>query len=471
MLSHTRISVWARTSMLLVISVLLSMCAAPPDTQRELHVGRAWEDITPEHTGAIHGYYYQRSVQEIHDPLLAKALVLDDGEKQLVFVECDVISMHDAVTQQVRSVIQDRLSIPGDQIFLAATHTHTGGPVREFAYREFVTGRIISAIEQAFKSRTPQQAGYASIDNNRLSFNRRYRMKDGSIKTNPGKMNPDVVQSSGPIDPEVQILVFGQPEKSFHTILVNFALHTATLEMPVYSADYPYFLHRTLQWYYGSDILTVFAQGTAGNINHWNVFSPDPQEGYEEAERIGTTLAGSIIEALTQPVWMKNIRLAHSRETVRIDAYPVSNEDIHRAEKILEHPITKKITPPYLYMQPEPVLQMHWAKKIMQVKQQSVPYYDVDVQVFALGQEAAIVGLPGEIFAETGLAIKGESPFKQTLVVELANQWIGPYVPPRQQTEEGGYESFNSKVAPGSAEHLQESAIRQLHTVYTAVMQ
>ena len=39
-----------------------------------------------------------------------------------------------------------------------------------------------------------------------IGFNRRFLMKDGSVKFNPGKLNPSIVQPVGPVDPDVYVV-------------------------------------------------------------------------------------------------------------------------------------------------------------------------------------------------------------------------------------------------------------------------
>ena len=86
----------------------------------------------------------------------------------------------------------------------------------------------------------------------------------------------------------------------------------------------------------------------------------------------------------------------------------------------------------------------------------------VDVHVICLGDELAIVCLPGEVFVDLGLAIKRASPFRTTLVVELASSVETIYVPTRAAYAGGGYEVTNSTVDPGAGEMLVEAAIRLL---------
>ncbi len=60
-----------------------------------------------------------------------------------------------------------------------------------------------------------------------------------------------------------------------------------------------------------------------------------------------------------------------------------------------------------------------------------------------LGDDTALVGLPGEVFVELGLAIKQASPFANTMVIELS-QDCPDYVPTRKAFAEGSYETVSS---------------------------
>ena len=85
----------------------------------------------------------------------------------------------------------------------------------------------------------------------------------------------------------------------------------------------------------------------------------------------------------------------------------------------------------------------------------------LEIQVFQINEDLAIVGLPGEVFVELGLAIKKASPYKHTMVLELTNSHIA-YVPTKEAFSRGGYETINSRLAPGGGEMMVETAIRSL---------
>jgi hypothetical protein len=88
----------------------------------------------------------------------------------------------------------------------------------------------------------------------------------------------------------------------------------------------------------------------------------------------------------------------------------------------------------------------------------------VDVVTMTLGDEVAIVFLPGEVFVELGLAIRNGSPYPTTLVVELSNCIETLYIPTRAAYAGGGYEVTNSAVEPGSGEMLVQAALTLLRS-------
>ena len=115
---------------------------------------------------------------------------------------------------------------------------------------------------------------------------------------------------------------------------------------------------------------------------------------------------------------------------------------------------------------PEPTfLEKVWAFKVLDVFGRDGQPLEVEVQVIALGRDLAWVSLPGEIFVELGLAIKAASPFKQTILVELANGSIG-YIPTKRAYAEGNYEPVSARCAEGSGEVIVETATRLLRTLH-----
>jgi hypothetical protein len=92
----------------------------------------------------------------------------------------------------------------------------------------------------------------------------------------------------------------------------------------------------------------------------------------------------------------------------------------------------------------------------------------IEVTTMTLGDDVAMVFLPGEVFVELGLAIKRGSPYRTTFVVELSGCVETMYIPTRGAYAGGGYEVINSAVKPGSGEMLVEAALKLLRTSASA---
>ena len=73
----------------------------------------------------------------------------------------------------------------------------------------------------------------------------------------------------------------------------------------------------------------------------------------------------------------------------------------------------------------------------------------------------ALVGIPGELFVELGLALKANPHVAQTFVAGYCNDLIG-YIPTRAAYAEGGYEVDTARIAAGSGETIVETALTAL---------
>jgi hypothetical protein len=77
--------------------------------------------------------------------------------------------------------------------------------------------------------------------------------------------------------------------------------------------------------------------------------------------------------------------------------------------------------------------------------------YKLVLQGLRIG-DIGIAAIPCEVFGETGVAIKRQSPIRHTLTIELANGYSG-YLPTPEQHRLGGYETW-----PARSSHLELDA-------------
>ena len=232
---------------------------------------------------------------------------------------------------------------------------------------------------------------------------------------------------------------------------VNYAMHLDTVGGTWISADYAYYLARTLAAVKGDDMLTIFTIGAAGNINHWDVHRPGPQRGFQTAEGLGEALAGDVVKAYTHLQPLDSVHIKAVSETLQLPLHEITEQEVKESEKIVAQP------PP---MNVDFTLDRVKAEKVMHVFKRNGQPLQAEIQVVSAGP-VAFVGIPGEYFVELGLRIQKESPFPYTFIVELADGDLG-YIPTRDGFAQGGYEPTSTPLAPGSGEKMADTAIELL---------
>jgi neutral ceramidase len=445
---------------------------AAPAGAPGLTAGIAVVDITPPVGYRMSGYFNERLSTGVLNPLHAKAIVLAQGGERAAMVFCDIIGLSPDVSSQARRHASESTGIPAENILIAGTHSHTGplywgalrkhlhdravaengsDPCEKLDYPSQLVSRLASVIAQADGNAKAVRLEAGSAEQQGLSFNRRFHMKDGSVRFNPGVLNPDIVRAAGPIDAQVGIVFIR--DKSTNKALgaiVNFALHLDTVGGTKYAADYPFYLERSLRETHGDDFVLFFGTGTCGDINHIDVTRRERLK----TDYIGETLARTVkaeersLRAVAQPM------LAVRSEVVEAPLQHYGPEKIAWARESIKKVGTRELS----------FLEQVEAYKILALEMRDGSTLRLEVQVFRLGRDVAVVGLPGEVFVDLGLTIKKASPFATTLVIELCQDAPG-YIPTRKAFAEGSYETVNSRIAPGGGELMVEAAVGMLKSL------
>lgn len=251
----------------------------------ELRAGVAKVEITDLEAGPV------------NDPLFAKALVLQSGDSVLALITIDAVAIGeigrigDDFLPQVRQRLKAELEIPPSSVVINASHCH--GVVRAD-----VADLTVLAVREAWRRREPVKAGAGVGRENRISENRRLRMKDGSEvdMRRAYSLPADAdVASVGPIDPEIGLLRVDRLDGKPLAVLYNFACHP--IMNPPHmgnSADFPGFASRLIEESLGEGAVAMFVQGCCGDINpvrYKTVLNPT------SAEPLGYMLGMSVLQA------------------------------------------------------------------------------------------------------------------------------------------------------------------------------
>ncbi len=426
-----------------------------------LNVGFAETDITPKIGSTSPGAFQKRVLNEIHDPLKAVAMVLQNDATTLAIVGIDALFVTSSIVARARRTIEQKTKIPGDRVLIGASHTHGGGPVAptlgsddDPAYVALVADRVAEAVEQAFRSLHPAEIDHGFGHEPSVSFNRRFLMRDGRQVTHPGLRNPEAVHPAGPIDPDVGVLAARAPGGELLGVFVNFACHATVVGGPGFSADYIHYLRENLRRHYGRPHLPVgFLIGSAGDVTQVDNMRPGRQFGEQWADMIGMALAAEVAQAVARMEWKSTASLRAVRTTV-----PIAVRDDRDGP--FESPVIglgsgKEVDK--IYERERALLAKERAEK---------PVLDCEVQAFAIN-DLGIVTNGAEFFCQLGLDIKAAGPFPAIWISSLTNEWIG-YVGTANAFYAGGYEprtARSAKMAPNAGQLLVEASLAALKKV------
>jgi len=445
-----------------------------------MKAGLAERDITPKPGMERPGGYGKSFHQEpAHDPCKVRAAVFDDGTTRVALVGTDTLMVPAPLVRAVREAVQKQCGIAPQAVLVGASHTHSGGPtgmiqpgefgqasplVRRLAYEmsscadaaylAAVREALVAAIVEANARRADVRVCVGKGSEDKVAFNRRQRMRNGLSFSHAGKGNPDILGFAGPTDPEVGVVGAWGTQGRFLGCVVNFACH-GTTGLAGTSADWIYYLERTLRGVMGNEAIVVFLNGACGDVTQVNNLSPYAGEfGERSARLVGQRVGAEALKVLATAEPGEVGPVAARADVLRIPRRRPAPARLARCLALAERgPGCCGAT------------EWTFAKEIVLLDAllQREPVADVEVQAVQLGP-AVFLANPAELFCQLGLDMKAGSPFPFTFPVELANACVG-YVP----TEEafgphgGGYETrltaySNLEVAAGR--RIVEAAVR-----------
>ncbi len=429
-------------------------------------------DITPPIGYRMAGYYDERFSTAVHDPLKAKAIVLQQGTNEIALVFCDLVGLSLNVSSNARAIASRETGIPVPNIVMAATHSHTGplfddvrrdyfhnlvvnktgkDPHETIYYPAVLTERLVKVVREAQAKLKPAEVDEGITKQPGLPFNRRYYMKNGRVAFNPGQLNTNIVGPAGSVDSDVSILLVKNARHEPVGALTVFAMHADTTGTTEFSADYPYYIQQVLRAALGPKFISAFGAGTCGDVNHINVNKVEPVKGNEVAERLGTTLGKTVVNELTNLRAINHPSLAVRDLMLTLPLQEVSPRELMGAKADFSRVSDTNFD---FYAKVRAVKFVDLAAR--------GTIWPMEVQVFRLDADTAIVCLPAELFAEFGLTIKRASPFKHTFVLTICNDRPA-YIPTLKAFKEGSYETVNSRLKPGAGETLTQTAIQLLN--------
>ncbi len=441
----------------------------------KLSAGFSRVDITPMLGINIAGYYVPRKAEKILDNLYARALALSFGDKRVVLLSLDLLMVQTPVCNMFREEIANKTGLPLDAIFIHSTHTHTApyvDPARSKEvdpsadvtlveeYQRFLAHRLADAARMALEDLTPAKMGHAVGRASNIAFIRRFRMKDGSVRTNPGVNNPDIVAPIGEFDERVSVLRFDREGKKSIT-LMNYANHSDVVGGNNISADWPGLACITLEQAIDTTEAIIF-NGAEGDVNHVNVHPTkgylndlfmdfdDVARGYGHAKYMARVIAGAVMQVWDKVEYVDVDGIDFVNRTVLIASNKPTPEEMPEARRINElHKAGRDAELPYEGMMLTTIV-ADAARKVR--LEHAADFFPMIFSAIRIGN-VAMIGIPGEPFNGIGRALKEATGYDLVIPCCLTNGASG-YFPMEDAYAEGGYEARSSNFKAGVAEKI-----------------
>ena len=435
----------------------------------QLKVGYAVANIDPMIGIEVCGYYQVRISEGNLDPLEVCVTTLALGDKKVAMVALDLCYVDTPLNDAIKAEVSAATGLALDEIYIGCTHTHTAPCLRETdeyqlekEYVQFLKHRIVDTVKVALSDLKPAKMGYHVGEAKNIAFVRRFRMKDGSVKTNPGVDNPDIVAPIGDVDERVNVIRFDR-EGADTVVVVNFGNHPDVVGGNFMSGDWPALTRRTLEKAI-DNVKCIFFNGVQGDVNHVNVHPrggdlndmfmdfDDVSRGYGHARHMGRVVAGSVLQVFDKVKYVEVDSLKSIEKTIQIPSNKATPEQLVEARYVNDmHLAGRDAELPWKAMMLTTVV----AEAQRMVRLENAPEtFPMNLLGLSIGP-VAFVGIPGEPFTGIGRAIKDTEGFELICPCALTNGSEG-YFPMQDAYDEGGYEARSSSFKAGCAEYIAE---------------
>ena len=446
-------------------------------------VGFATVNINPELGTPVGGYFIQRYAKGFLDDLEASALALELGETQILMISVDTSGIRKDLADVLRADIEAATGVPATNMFISATHTHTG-PVNKpdariktkndgteekmpgydqvVEYREFLRRRIVDACKLALNDLKEAKMGFIQgWAPERIAYIRRYKMKDGSTMTCPPINDPNIDHAIGELDQRVHVLRFDRVGGET-IVVVNYGLHADTVNGEMISSDFPGWMRRTIAKTLDGT-KCIFFNGCEGDVGSTHVFPSggdmnDTEISFDNemkspgmARFVGRALAGTVLQVFDKVEYIPVEKLAIVSKTITVPANVPDPKDLPLAHKYRDlHAAGRDDLIPYTAMQLTTVV----AEANRMCRLENGPTsFDLTFTGLRIG-DVVFAGIPGEPFTGIGVQIKDTTEgWKAIMPCALTNGSQG-YFPMRDAFDEGGYEARGSNYVAGVAEAI-----------------
>jgi neutral ceramidase len=391
----------------------------------------------------------------VHDNLRTRVLLLESGAR-VAFLSIELTSLPEEVIRALQKTVSEIADIPAENVLVFATHTfsaphfmptHLCKTLADKERNELLFRVIKAAVTQATSqavvrieaARFGYKTGFCNVNVNR------------DVSTADGWWLGS--NETGPSDKSVLVLRFESLEGDPIAVLFSYGVQPSVMDEPstpdgdrMVTADMAGAASRFLERQYGGSVTALFCLGAAADQApslkgaRFQYVDKDGHVQVEDIEEEGFIIAKMLGRRL-------GIEVLQTSEKIRCQAL-VDSLSIKKG--VVQCPGQKIIR------------DLHSLRPTKQYDFIPAEKRDEPVHIVMLGN-VALVGVRPELCCQTGLNIKEQSPFPETLVLTMVNGGA-KYMPDRSAYDRITYEAMNSPFGRGAAELLTEKVIELLRS-------
>ena len=449
----------------------------------DLKICYAEENINPKLGIAIEGYYVPRFAKGILSDLKAIALAVKSGDETVIILSLDICEIDLNALNKIKSAIAVKTGIKADNLFISATHTHTGPCLKESGYfdydaelvkeyLDFLAAQSAVAAKTAIQDLKPAKMGYATGKApDRIAYIRRYKMKDGSTMTCPPINDPNIDYPLGTLDQRVNVLRFDR-ENAENIVIMNYGIHADTVNGEMISSDWVGWAQSTLAKSLDG-VKCVCIMGAQGDVGSTNVHPTDSDMNDTEisfdnemkspgmARFVGRALAGTVLQVYDKVQYVDVDSIKIITEPCKVDINVPDKKDLPLAHKYAElHEQGRDDLIPFKAMELTTVV----AEAMRMCDLENSPEMTSMLMTGVRLGNVSLVGIPGEPFTEIGVKIKEIGGYDLIMPCALTNGYEG-YFPSKEAYDEGGYEARTSRYKPTVYDAIIDTARKLLKKI------
>lgn len=407
----------------------------------------------------VPGYFSPRYADGFINDLHLRAVAFTCGDKKAIIFSCEAVGIRANAFNVIKKKIAERCDMDENAVYINCVHSHTsyritlpgaeGKDENDHIFKMRLQQQFADCAQFAFEDLKPCTVKIASGEAKGVGFIRRYRMKDGSCKTNPAIGDPNIASFEGIQDNSLQLIRIIR-EGAKEILIPAFGTHADVIGGSKFCTDWPGFLVEALQGAFGGEVEAMFLLKAEGDSNQVNAFLPKGtlRKGMDISKRMARILAGEALKIYDSAVEVPSNKIAAFTKDIMIGKNAYDPADVPTAEAVRKTYLEKGNAAPELKE-----FKMGVPEALRIIANLSRPeFFELRMHALQIGN-IAFVGIPGEPFTSIGRAITEASNMDMTIVTACTNGHQG-YYPDYSAFAEDGYESKWTPFASNCGEIL-----------------